>query len=245
MLSCILGVLFNSSGSDERIFYLTGAVLLVLLPLPVCRFLLDFSRKRSAVVTSLVFLLYILPAGLLILSAPAGNPSGGTETPAPAEPAEVPAEEPEPQPSAVPDPENARKCTFSLRNELPGGLNIDRDMKMSTHITSLLLAAEALFSCKAAPETPTLPYEADPVLRTPAQLRSDAFAINIFREIIREQPGNVIFSPASLESLLRLVRQGACGRTAAELDALPVAPPGGLHLHSPAAPWFMGLFEKP
>lgn len=73
-------------------------------------------------------------------------------------------------------------------------------MKMSTHITSLLLAAEALFSCKAAPETPTLPYEADPVLRTPAQLRS---------------------------------------------DALPVGPPGGLHLHSPAAPWFMGLFEKP
>lgn len=50
-------------------------------------------------------------------------------------------------------------------------------MKMSTHITSLLLAAEALFSCKATPETPTLPYEADPVLRTPAQLRSDALPV--------------------------------------------------------------------
>ncbi len=66
------------------------------------------------------------------------------------------------------------------------------------------------------------PAEAAPVLHAPAQLAGDRFALDMFRELAATQRGNLVFSPASLETLLRLLREGAAGRTRAELNDLPM-----------------------
>ena len=46
------------------------------------------------------------------------------------------------------------------------------------------------------------------------------FALDMFRQVVQEQKGNVVFSPASLEGVLRLLKQGARGETLRELDSL-------------------------
>lgn len=66
------------------------------------------------------------------------------------------------------------------------------------------------------------PYEADPQIPAPAQVQSDAFALDMFRALIKEQRGNVVFSPACLEGTLKLLKQGARGQSAAELASLPL-----------------------
>lgn len=56
----------------------------------------------------------------------------------------------------------------------------------------------------------------------PASVESDAFALQAFRHLLAEQQGNVVFSPAGLEGVLKLLQQGARGKVAAELAALPM-----------------------
>ncbi len=52
----------------------------------------------------------------------------------------------------------------------------------------------------------------------------EPFALKAFREAVRENPGNVAFSPSSIEGVLRLLRRGAQGETAAELDGVGISP---------------------
>ncbi len=87
---------------------------------------------------------------------------------------------------------------------------------------ALLLAA-----CQQTPDRAAgLPHEADPVLHAPAQLAGDSFALDMFRELAATQRGNIVFSPASLEDMLRLLRQCTAGSTRGELNDLPLGSTG-------------------
>ena len=44
--------------------------------------------------------------------------------------------------------------------------------------------------------------------------------VDVFRQVVKEQKGNVVFSPASMEGVLRLLEQGARGETLKELQCL-------------------------
>lgn len=55
---------------------------------------------------------------------------------------------------------------------------------------------------------------------------TDSFAVQVFSVLAEGQEGNIVFSPASLEAVLRLLQQGARGATAAELAALPMGKAG-------------------
>lgn len=55
---------------------------------------------------------------------------------------------------------------------------------------------------------------------------TDAFALQMFNTLAKEQKGNVVFSPASLEGVIHLLQQGARGETATELAALPMGETG-------------------
>lgn len=75
--------------------------------------------------------------------------------------------------------------------------------------------------------------QASPQAAVPARVQEDAFALQVFRHLLTEQKGNVIFSPAGLEGVLKLLQQGARGKTAAELAALPMgraAGPSGMQV---------------
>lgn len=73
-----------------------------------------------------------------------------------------------------------------------------------------------LCSCVAS-ETPR---------ETPPAGQAGELAIGLFRELTAEQPGNVVFSPYSLEAVLRLMEQGAAGDTKKLLERLPMGTPG-------------------
>ncbi len=68
--------------------------------------------------------------------------------------------------------------------------------------------------------------EAEPTLSPPAQLAGDRLALDIFRRLAAEREGNIVFSPASLESVLHGLRACAAGGTRAEILALPLGKPG-------------------
>ncbi len=89
-----------------------------------------------------------------------------------------------------------------------------------------LSAAAALCACAPASTAEPERYEADPKLTAPATLAGDRFALDMFRELASTQAGNIIFSPASLEAVLHLLREGAAGTTRAELDALAMGRQG-------------------
>lgn len=59
-----------------------------------------------------------------------------------------------------------------------------------------------------------------------AGLRSDALAVQLFADLAQRESGNVVFSPASLEKVLRLLQRGAQGETRAAFDALPMGREG-------------------
>lgn len=84
-------------------------------------------------------------------------------------------------------------------------------------IPACILCALALASC-----SPVEPHKGTPVdvLQAPASVESDAFALQAFRLLLSEQKGNVVFSPAGLEAVLKLLQQGARGKLAEELAAL-------------------------
>lgn len=73
-----------------------------------------------------------------------------------------------------------------------------------------------LCSC-AASETPR---------ETPPAGQAGQLSIGLFRELAAEQQGNVVFSPYSLEAVLRLMEQGAAGDTKEQLERLPMGTPG-------------------
>lgn len=63
---------------------------------------------------------------------------------------------------------------------------------------------------------------------------TDSFAVQVFSVLAASQEGNFVFSPASLEAVLRLLQQGAGGATAAELAALPMGKAGVRTAMAPA-----------
>ena len=65
-----------------------------------------------------------------------------------------------------------------------------------------------------------------------ARQEVDAFAVHMFAALADTQQSNVVFSPSSIESVLRLLQQGARGRTAEEIAALPL---GGANVKSTIA----------
>lgn len=65
-----------------------------------------------------------------------------------------------------------------------------------------------------------------------ARQEVDAFAVHMFAALADTQQRNVVFSPSSIESVLRLLQQGARGRTAEEIAALPL---GGANVKSTIA----------
>lgn len=54
-----------------------------------------------------------------------------------------------------------------------------------------------------------------------AAVRGDALALDLFRELVAERSGNMIFSPRSLEAVLGLLEQGAQGDALELLKGLP------------------------
>lgn len=84
----------------------------------------------------------------------------------------------------------------------------------------LIIYAALLLGC--SPTETQAAYEEDPHLQPPAQTESDVFALNMFRALVNERHGNIIFSPSATEALLHMLMQGARGKTAAELVALPM-----------------------
>ncbi len=94
---------------------------------------------------------------------------------------------------------------------------------MKKNLLYTLCAALAL-GCSVSDARPH--RETEPRLQVTAQVESDALALNVFRELAKEQQGSIAFSPASLEGLLRLLKQGARGQSAAELEALPMGKTG-------------------
>ena len=54
----------------------------------------------------------------------------------------------------------------------------------------------------------------------------DALAVDMFRHVVAQEEGNVVFSPASAEAVLLMLREGAAGQTKAELAALPYGKQG-------------------
>lgn len=75
--------------------------------------------------------------------------------------------------------------------------------------------------------------------QTPAQQsapcpETDSFAVQLFSVLAAAQQGNIVFSPASLEGVLRLLQQGARGSSAAELAALPMGKEGVRSAMNPA-----------
>ncbi len=101
-------------------------------------------------------------------------------------------------------------------------------MKTRLLLPLFLLAAGCTPEPSPATPEPDPPFEADPVIRAEAAAPADRFALDVFRALAAdsEVSGNIILSPASLEAVLHLLREGAAGRTRASLDALPLGRPG-------------------
>ena len=62
------------------------------------------------------------------------------------------------------------------------------------------------------------------VLPSAAGEEPEPFALKAFRTAVQAAPGNVAFSPSSMEGVLRLLRRGAQGETAAALDGAGISP---------------------
>ena len=73
-----------------------------------------------------------------------------------------------------------------------------------------------------------------PALRAEPCAETDSFAVQLFSVLAAAQQGNIVFSPASLENVLRLLQQGARGSSAAELAALPMGKQGVRSAMNPA-----------
>lgn len=74
-----------------------------------------------------------------------------------------------------------------------------------------------------------------PAMQAPPCPETDSFAVQLFSVLAAAtQQENLVFSPSSLESVLRLLQQGARGATAAELASLPSGKQGVRTAMTPA-----------
>ena len=94
-------------------------------------------------------------------------------------------------------------------------------MKSHRILFSLLPLSLAASLCASPLPAGEGPAPAPPAAAT-AGVQSDAFALQAFQHLLKEQKGNVVFSPAGLEGALQLLQQGAHGKVAEELAALPM-----------------------
>lgn len=95
------------------------------------------------------------------------------------------------------------------------------DMKSHRILFSLLSLSLAASLCASPLPAGEGPAPAPQAAAT-AGVQSDAFALQAFQHLLKEQKGNVVFSPAGLEGALQLLQQGARGKVAEELAALSV-----------------------
>ncbi len=77
-----------------------------------------------------------------------------------------------------------------------------------------------------SPLIPALALAASLAAAEPVQQQTDEFAIQMFSTLATTQKGNIVFSPSGTEAVLHLLRQGAAGETAKELEALPLGKQG-------------------
>ena len=103
---------------------------------------------------------------------------------------------------------------------------------MKNPFTALPLIC-ALTACQSESSTVQAPQQAESGIHQTIDnekqcQQTDAFAVQMFRTLAAQHEGNFVFSPASPEGVLRTLKQGARGTTAAELNALS-----------------MGITEKP
>ncbi len=60
---------------------------------------------------------------------------------------------------------------------------------------------------------------------------ADTLSLQLLRTLAQESTGNLAFSPAGAENVLRALRQYSAGETLRELDALGIASPGTYNVH--------------
>lgn len=89
-----------------------------------------------------------------------------------------------------------------------------------------LLGAFLLAVCPVSAYIHAPKEEPEPEITAPAKWRADEFAFAVFRDLVAETEGNVVFSPASLETVLRMLHEGAAGATRVELETLPLGDTG-------------------
>src|SRR5277367_4012443 len=90
------------------------------------------------------------------------------------------------------------------------------------------IGAVALASLYVSPMNATAQTEPD---TSAVAQGSTAFALDLYSRL-RDQPGNLFFSPYSVDTALAMVYAGAHGQTAAEMAQtlrLPALPPDRLH----------------
>ncbi len=95
-------------------------------------------------------------------------------------------------------------------------------MKLFTSFFACSVALLPLVCCTLTPVTPDPPFEADPELEVAGSIAGDLFALDLFRVLAAEGSGNITFSPASLESVLHLLKEGAAGTSKHALNKLPL-----------------------
>lgn len=60
---------------------------------------------------------------------------------------------------------------------------------------------------------------------------NNAFALDLYARVAADKPGNLFFSPNSIETALAMTYAGARGKTAAEMAAVLHLPPGDAAIH--------------
>lgn len=92
---------------------------------------------------------------------------------------------------------------------------------------SVLLTLAALLCACGDTKSPPESVMPEPAPKLPPRAEAaDALAVEVFRHVVAQEEGNIVFSPASLEGLLHLLLGGAGGTTRAELAALPYGKQG-------------------
>lgn len=87
-------------------------------------------------------------------------------------------------------------------------------------LTSLLLLGSLLSGASAAPGAkPARPVPAEPAKPVAAKGAIHQFGARLHAQL-GTQPGNLIYSPSSMAIALAMTREGALGKTAAEMDAV-------------------------